>query len=152
MNAKDLMIGDWVSDKYGSIVQVKSITETGINFEVDREGVIYNGLDEDDIEPVPLTPEILKKNRFHWGFTSNDEDLSLSTGWPLDAKDEHWCLDEDECDGTIEVWFPNESDYGMIDVLNGYTHEFNRVVKEKLFVHTLQHALYECGLRQKIEL
>ena len=60
MNARDLMIGDWVKNQE-CLCKVISIASDGIYFEDEfGEGVCsYNRL-----EPVPLTPEILEKNGF----------------------------------------------------------------------------------------
>lgn len=51
MNAKDLMIGDWVN-LCGTPCRVKDIVNDGV--------INY----EKDVIPIPLTEEILKKNGF----------------------------------------------------------------------------------------
>lgn len=63
MEAKDLMIEDWV---YDTILQgytrVKMLTARGI------QGDIHDNIwDEKTFEPIPLTLEILKKNGFKDG-------------------------------------------------------------------------------------
>ena len=69
MNARDLMIGDYVYLKSSAgedthIVKVKTIEENGINQ--------FNGFIEfSELEPIPLTSEILKKNGFKEDFETN---------------------------------------------------------------------------------
>lgn len=68
MKAKNLMIGDYVrhkSSKY--IIQIDSVLEDGVNYEYCQGGLDY--IDEDKIEPIPLTEEILKANG--WQLLSN---------------------------------------------------------------------------------
>ena len=62
MRADELMIGDWVQDKYGNSIQVREILEDGINGECDNI--------EDYIEkttglfPMEETPEQFVKRYF----------------------------------------------------------------------------------------
>ena len=71
MKANDLMIGDYVYIKSSDgedthIVKVKTIEESGIN--------LFNGFIEfSELEPIPLTKEILKKN----GFKTDGKNLIL---------------------------------------------------------------------------
>ena len=55
MTAKDLMVGDWALDTYTN----KPMRIEGINGWNPRFG--------QDLEPIPLTPEILEKNGFKDG-------------------------------------------------------------------------------------
>ena len=94
MNAKDLMIGDWV---YDTILQgytiVKVLTARGI------KGDIHDNIwDEDSFAPIPLTAEILEKNGFINGefyASSHIEDWQImSDGSHLAARSERgWCID-----------------------------------------------------------
>lgn len=72
MVAEDLMIGDWVcvrsNDKEDTHnFKIKSIISEGVY------GPSFVGFDE-DLEPIPLTGEILKKN----GFFYDDKNYILS--------------------------------------------------------------------------
>lgn len=62
MKAEELMIGDYVRDKYDHFVKVKEIYSDSI-FTEDSE---YEGeqLMVGEFEPILLTPEILGKNGF----------------------------------------------------------------------------------------
>lgn len=58
MGAKDLMVGDKLKTVFSQkIVEVKEIKQNCIYTE-------DNGYDYNEIEPIPLTPEILEKNGF----------------------------------------------------------------------------------------
>ncbi|MCQ2257871.1 MAG: hypothetical protein MJZ41_07760 [Bacteroidaceae bacterium] len=86
MKANELMIGDWVKytrkrDQYNRVIKnpktifirIESIVEEGVNEEYhqcDFEWIEYN-----EIEPIPLTEEILKAN----GFTRNG--MFMSKCW-----------------------------------------------------------------------
>ena len=62
MKADELMIGDWVLNGCGNPIRVKELLEDGINGEWD--GCECYGLVElyDDIKPIPIDLDILKKN------------------------------------------------------------------------------------------
>ena len=62
MKCKELMINDWVSDKYGYLMQITVIGDGYVSFE-DDEGNLCQLDDKcNQPEPIPLTYEILKKN------------------------------------------------------------------------------------------
>ena len=82
MNTEDLMIGDWVNlvrvehevkkednvithvgyNKEVKPIQITSIGPLGVHYDIPTFGPIYASKDE--IEPIPVTPEILEKNGF----------------------------------------------------------------------------------------
>lgn len=61
---KDLMIEDWLQDSFGNIGQVYRLDPGRVHLRLlqerpqDEEYIVH------DIEPIPLTPEILEKNGF----------------------------------------------------------------------------------------
>ena len=58
MKAKELMIGDWVRNDFNQVEKVFELRET-------QAMLSYNDLyDYDDLEPIPLTGEILENNGF----------------------------------------------------------------------------------------
>ena len=103
------------------------------------------------IEPVPLTTEILEKNGFYYGYTSNEEDLASSTIAQLSEDDKGWCWDEG--DGAIKVIFPNETDGGLL-ILDDQSFDRHLVMGfgETIFLHELQNALRLCEIKKEIEL
>ena len=65
MDVKSLQIGDYVNYR-GQIIKVTSLYDKGGSNEVgwsDKESVWVNA---DNVQPIPLTPEILEKNGFYY--------------------------------------------------------------------------------------
>lgn len=133
MKANELMIGDWVW--YSN--QPYQIRELGI-FGENRDGDDYpavcigkpNGigliLERNEIEPIPLTPEILEKNNWKSYSHENTPIFGIIQGFEivLAWMDYYWQL----CiDGTI---------YRKIKIR---------------YVHDLQHALKLCGIEKTVE-
>ena len=112
MEAKDLMIGDWVQ-----------VAPTG------RRKMRITWLQEDfgemeDIQPIPLTDEILKQNGFKY-FHKNY--ASLGYKHPFQLKMNKW-PDENGLGGLWTIC-------DMIEIR---------------YVHELQHALRLCGIEKEI--
>lgn len=118
MKSNELMIGDWVYDtilKGNTRVEIISL----VGIKGDFHENIYN---ENTFEPIPLTPEILKRNGFINGefyAESHIEDWQIMSDCiHLAARSERgWCID-----------IPCR------------------------YVHELQHALRLCGIEKEIEL
>ena len=116
MKCKELMINDWVSDKYGYLMQITVIGDGYVSFE-DDEGNLCQLDDKcNQPEPIPLTYEILKKN-----------------GWK-DA--EFWC-EYQEGNNSIQACLPD-----MRGRINGIEIEHFKCE----YVHQYQHLLRLCGL------
>ena len=116
MKCKELMINDWVSDKYGYLMQITVIGDGYVSFE-DDEGNLCQLDDKcNQPEPIPLTYEILKKN-----------------GWK-DA--EFWC-EYQEGNNSIQDCLPD-----MRGRINGIEIEHFKCE----CVHQYQHLLRLCGL------
>lgn len=119
LDCKSLMIGDWVMLK---LMQYPTVV-TDI-----FDGCIYTKavypLRYDDIEPIPLTKEILEKN----GFEEFD-------GWYIYIP---------ENTGIEIAWL------GTILKIGGECGNLELPTIE--YVHQLQHALRLCGLEKEIEL
>ena len=143
MKATDLMIGDWVYAK----VQVddtgaepvfektpKRVTDLtkGIN------GIYVEGTSTfagAEIEPIPLTPEILEEN----GFPYNNEERLY---YPFSNK--AFAIERDEHDDQVF--------YYSMYVYNPYR-SFNwHEIIEIRYVHELQHALRLSGIDKEIVL
>ena len=128
MKANELQIGDHVNYR-GQIIKVTSLYDKGGSNEVgwsDNESVWVNA---DNVEPIPLTPEILEKNGFK--YKEGETGMYGVTTAP------HYICDgipfEVFCDGEpFAIWF-----------------------KEPInikYVHQLQNALRLCGIEKEIEL
>ena len=131
MKANELMIGDWVKytkkrDQYFQVIEnpktiyirIENIIEEGVNEECRQGDSEWKEYDE--IEPIPLTEEILKAN----GFARKP----LLKSWTIDGELE---LIEDSMGNTkLEYWF-SVSDQYICPIHH---------------VHELQNALRLCGL------
>lgn len=85
IQATDLMIGDWVLDKYGNSIQVREILGDGVNGEWDG-GECY-GVEAhiDEIEPIPIDLDILEKNGW-W----RAEDMFVKHPYRIIKADKVW--------------------------------------------------------------
>lgn len=144
LSCKDLMVGDWVRIK--STQRDTKVTNIAAN-NVYTETVFPCRYGE--IEPIPLTPEILEKNGFYYGYTSREEDAANNTITSLSETDKGWCWDEGG--GAIKVIFPNEADGGLVELDD---QSFNRYLSfvfcDNLYFHELQHTLKLCGIEKEI--
>ena len=119
MGLSELMIGDWVyrPDCYS---KVKEIRENGIIGYDHLRGIISF----EELEPIPLTPEILEKN----GFVYDSEDKLFEDIYP-----------------RISMLY---AQYRLVE--NGGINYGE--MSEIKYVHQLQHALRLCGIDKEIEL
>ena len=126
MNLDELMIGDWVDNTYHGRIE-KWRPENWfqhLNGKMMPMRIIGR-----DIEPIPLTSEILEKN----GFSPNGEECwSCKAGWLIPS--------EYDKEGVVKSW-----DTSIIGEKNG----FDGII---FYVHQLQHALRICGIEKEIVL
>ena len=130
MKAEELMIDDWVynheSDQYQRV------------WLLDYDNVILiNGdysYDYDDIEPIPLTPEILEKNG--WTYNNEDEKFSPQT----------WV------GGGLMLQDADDGGYRIVVTSDYDNEDTNNTPFVILYVHELQHALRLCGIEKEIVL
>lgn len=127
MKVTELMIGDWVrigdADKYhgwlGVIRAINNITGYCIVALINNEGIIsISNVHIDDIEPIPLTPEILEKNGFEI------KEILHQYRWSIFYKN-MLILSKVKFDYEIQI--------------NGFPRKIH-------YVHDLQRALRCCGL------
>lgn len=128
MRAKDLMIGDWIYNTHNQ--QSEQVVEI-------REHMVmltYNDLyDYDDIEPIPLTAEILEKN----GWKEEHDGIARQ----YVSEDRRVILhDDDRFLNSQQEW------YIHIDSVNMSTIG----CLELTFVHELQHFLWLCNIEKEI--
>lgn len=143
MKASELMIGDWVYaiDANGEKHPCRAnnleydYTNKREDFCVDFYGTGYEAEWPDiafNVEPIPLTPEILEKN----GFVQNPRSKS--------RRSHQICTDS----VYISWW------RGRINILFKpfIGHSTNHVNVDGKYVHELQHALRICGIEKEIVL
>ena len=142
MDAKDLMIGDWVNflvDTAGGETREDPMTNEYHPMKIislsswynndgeveSAEGVIN---DIDQIEPIPLTTKILEKNEFYY---------ENNVGYVLE-------------------YYNYEIIYDMWENELRILKDREQILKIKTFdkmrVHELQHALRLCGINKEIEI
>ena len=145
MKCKELQIFDWIQDKNGFQWQIIGVGDdyAYATFE-DNEGDPWEFDDKDDQpEGIPITPEILEKNGWYYGLTSDEEEAEYF----LDGchYDRHWSYDEGA--GSISLIFPNDADGGELIIDDqSFNRHLNLVFCDTLHVHELQRALRCCGL------
>jgi hypothetical protein len=132
MEAKDLMIGDWVYRiDFNTPVPVKIIGIEIVNY--DKMEYVVDVLNKnehnihlylDEIEPIPLTTEILEKN----GFVYDSEDKLFEDIYP-----------------RISMLY---AQYRLVE--NGGINYGE--MSEIKYVHELQHLFKLCGIDKDIEL
>ena len=129
MKANELMIGDWVLFS-GELKRVKSIVVSDNG--VERIYVFGNTCQVSTInayiQPIPLTPEILKKNGWEYNNYNNETEY-----------EEEYYVDENGFDIHING---KNFEVRCIDAVN---------IQLK-YLHELQHALKLCGIEKTIEL
>ena len=144
MKPEELMIGDIVDihrcecvadggqiqewDEYGKVV---SITENYITVKYIGREEDYGSEDvnEEDISPIPLTPEILEKN----GFVKQAYD-----GWLISENDGRRLIEyrTDYFDGMLRINYAEEP--------------FSKLTIKVKYFHELQHALRLCGVEKRL--
>lgn len=125
MTSQELMIGDWVRQKYSGLTfKVGSIITPYI-----RVANMAGQFEENTIEPIPLTAEILEKN-----------------GFEKDARNEsyykwNWYILQDNVSYDMET--------GIVRLFKASDLTFCHPIG---YVHELQHALRLCEIDKEIVL
>lgn len=118
IRCRDLMVGDWITNRNGFPMQITNVGEdyAYATFE-GNEGDPWEFDDKDDHpQPIPITPEILKKN-----------------GW----KETQYWHEYQDGKNTIQCCLPD-----MRGIINGIEIEHFKCE----YVHQYQHLLRLCGL------
>ena len=145
MKATDLMIGDWVCLKDDTKSELPLKVDGVLTDDISLEGEGFLGGVDGLIRPIPLTPEILEKNGWYFGLTSDEEDAEYSLGGC--HYDRHWTYDEGA--GSISLIFPNDADGGELIIDDqSFNRHLNLVFCDTLHVHELQRTLRLCGLNE----
>lgn len=147
IRCRDLMVGDWCCDRHGFPMQITNVGDdyAYATFE-GNEGDPWEYDDKDNQpQPIILTPEILDKNGWYFGLTSDEEDAEYCLGGC--HYDRHWTYDEGA--GSISLIFPNDTDGGELIIDDqSFNRHLNLVFCDTLHVHELQDALRLCGLNE----
>lgn len=128
MKETELMIGDYLYWGKDKVVKVQMIRKYGENFGVDA---IYN---DDELKPIPLTPEILEKNG--WVYNNEDEKFFPQT----------WV------GGGLMLQSAGDCGYCIVVTSDYDDEDTNDTPFIILYVHELQHALRLSGIKKEIEI
>lgn len=131
------IIGDVV--EYGNnIMIIKEPRDEGHFDLLWNNWIIYSYINIEEIKPIPLTPEILEKNR--WDKEEKDGSVfSLSEafmGGDEDDEDNYTCF---------QLYYQNKKDGWVID-MRGEPLKF-----EIHYIHELQHLLFGFGINHEME-
>lgn len=153
LKISDLAVGDWVKVG-GEPARVLQLGIAGRNKTKGLSGQIYGFLTTTEIEPIPITPEILKKNEVYvrWQCVAAD---------PIGA-----LFKNDETYHTKCEKFYKNSDFVIRSTLRGErfgrwqfaTNDMRRGFKGRTvlaninYVHELQQALRLAGINKEIVL
>lgn len=156
MTSKDLMIGDYIrlandecvpENMRGKVVMVAGLRDDDgairVYTEIDNEHSLatYWSDDEDDFEPIPITPAILEKNGFK----------KEKGQWTYEVKRKPGICGQ-MCSNTnpteLVVWVTFDPLYFGVTNYNPDAH----VDMEGKYVHQFQHALRLCGINKEIQI
>ena len=138
MKVNELQIGDYINYR-GQVIKVTSLYDKGGSNEVgwsDKESAWVNA---DNVEPIPLITEILKKNGFE---TEDDEHFSIQGQSDIlelllvELPFDFYYFDIVRTEKTINKC--NQRCY------------IDRYFASIDYVHQLQHALRLCGIEKEI--
>ena len=127
------MIGDWISCGGRNL----RINEIGGMFCLDAVEDLFAALE--DVEPIPLTPEILEKNGFR--LSQRDAEHAFFKEWE-GHKFEIEIKKSTNCGKVLGIKLLGNTGYAI--------KSYNMPLP--IYVHTLQHALKLCGIEKTIEL
>ena len=135
MEVKELMIDDLV-DYNGVSCYVSSIENLGGLVGVETE-VICEIVADTELQPIPLTTEILEKN----GWVNKEEKGWMQKGNFGDSPLMLWYIKDT---GKFNPHFANELEMSDLSKAGGF-----RLKVQCKYVHQLQHALRAIGLADK---
>lgn len=138
MKANELMIGDWVYNTHNQ--EPEQVCEI-------RE-LAYNDLyDYDEIEPIPLTPEILARMGFTVEEIPKYDDTYTEDEYTATKK----CVDTRKCEVEIEY----KTYWKELRAFNHDPHNrlgFTSIETQIEYVHELQHILRVLKVDKELEL
>ena len=142
MKAEDLMVGDWVRNDLGEAQRVVELREKGAMLS-------YNDIYQyDDIQPIPLTKEILEKN----GFKKTSPDKYYPEPRYI------WGIDSGRNGTVVTITIYEKPVHGVkvltkIDTDCSHDCGINSIHNCDIeYVNQLQHALKLCGIKKEIQI
>jgi hypothetical protein len=134
MKANELILGDWVQGHLPNTPSKVVGIPNEYRLAVITQGGAYMELSIDDFLPIPLTPEVLKKNGFDFLYSS------VPGGTPQEQRMRK--VDTYKWQGIAVNYYHETNDFQMVN-FRGVRFDY---------VHQLQHALRLCGIEKEIVL
>ena len=132
MKCNELMIGDWVADKYGYQLQSVFVGNGYVSFEDDEGNLCQIDDKNNEPQPIEITIELLQNNGW-WvkdgTYTSNDKTYLMETIVGNNRLD--WKF------GTLTIW---------LDYKNGNSVTYADIIFPCRYVHQLQQILRLAGM------
>lgn len=125
MDAKELMIGDWVS--YIPEIEEGEDSYLGEPRNVQVDLPCLERIDELIFAPIPLTPKILEKNGFTIGYGEHSGNEGL-----IDDVNKHYYV-------KVGRWGNHKNEVGHCEVWNVCIDQHSPI-----YVHEVQHSLRQC--------
>ncbi len=138
MNANDVQIGDWMFHVRNRIVSGFEAGGPVCVLEIYEHGAQTTDgfVRYEDLEPIPVTPEILEKNSFQ---------KQAGEVWEYDI------FSKDKSLASMIVW---RRDYATPSLMiRSFVLQYGTYSRRDIkYIHELQHALRLCGIEKEIEL
>ena len=137
IKASELMVGDKVlhDGKYKEVITIWPRSVSLYDSSQTWGSIYADNHTESEIEPIPLTPEILEKNGFKMAKWKEDEPAGLLGKW--------W-----DNRGQVLV---KRFDFTLLGEVYSVKANNSRISNIR-YVHELQHALRLCGIDKEIVL
>lgn len=113
----------------------------GTGYEAEWPDIAFN------VEPIPLTPEILEKNGFDINGIPEDMEPVEERDWSDDTY--VWSRQETPYESTEVCVYMEDPDNFFAEIICQHCHVDGVHIK---YVHELQHCLKLCGINKNIEL
>ena len=147
MKATDLMIGDWLQYKgqfNASPFRVEHITKRKVGYHAEPNENRMHYLRLFEALPIPLTPEIMKRNGFKtagcdYVFTDSDPDIVIDLFEPNNPRYKK-TKEEYQKEVGISLLQSNYL-FGPLDAA---------IIIKAYYVHELQHFIKPCGIEREI--
>lgn len=149
LKMSDLSVGDWVGVRCGTKINAFKVEEIRFNNIIHKYVALLNnkayGLPTTELHPIPITAEILEKNGFvRCSVEFNIYEYTTLLGKILRTTQVHLLTSQSISvflhDTTIERGFPHREKTSV------------SILRDKLYVHDIQHALRLAGIDKELNL